>query len=79
MTDKRKITELLRDLQSACERNLIDSIEHSPEWYQIHVLFPQRQPQDMRERLASHIRRTYRDIVRVETSHPSSILIEYQI
>lgn len=79
MTSKKKITDLLKELQSAYERDLIDSIEHTPEWYQIHVLFPQRQPQDMRERLASHILRTYRDIVRVETSHPSSILIEYQI
>lgn len=77
--EKKRISDLLTHLHNAVQLELIDSIEHSPQWYQIHVIFPQRQPEHTREQLKAHILQTYRDIVRVETSHPSSILIEYKI
>lgn len=77
--EKKKISHLLNVLESACQKALIDSIEHSPELYQILVVFPQRQEQHTRELLKQHIKQTYRDIVRVETSSPRSLLIEYEI
>jgi hypothetical protein len=77
--EKKKITHLLNVLESACQKALIDSIEHTPASYQILVVFPRRQEQHTRELLKEHIKQTYRDIVRVETSSPRSILIEYEI
>ena len=77
--EKRRISELLVHLHNAVQLELIDSIEHTPEWYQIHVIFPQRQSEHTREQLKAHILQTYRDIVKVEATHPSSILIEYRI
>ena len=78
-THKKRISELLEELNKAVEQNLIDSIDHTPEWYQIHVIFPERQPQDTKDKLKQHILQTYRDIVRVETSQAPAILIEYEI
>lgn len=77
--EKKKISHLLSDLDIACQKALIDSIEHSPELYQILVVFPNRQEQHIRELLKQHIKQTYRDIVRVETSSPRCIIIEYEI
>ena len=75
---KRKITELLNELDAAQRQGLIQTYEHMPGHYQIHIILRQDHTQKMKEGLRRHILKTYRDIVRADIGS-SWVCVEYEI
>lgn len=75
---KCKISELLNQLDIAQRQGLIQTYEHMPGHYQIHIILRQDHTQEMKDGLRRHILKTYRDIIRADIGS-SWVNVEYEI